>query len=99
MDRKRDEAAHLSLNIKQVQEKLDESPDTATKKELEEALAQMKARLEAAGNEESELQSRKSEAEEQARLEQAKLGELQDQLERLDKALESEGPRAGSTPR
>ena len=44
---------------------------------------------------EQETQPRLMEAEEQLRIEQAKLGRLQDELERLDKALE-DSSRQGS---
>ncbi|HEY2647410.1 MAG TPA: hypothetical protein VGI34_10575 [Candidatus Acidoferrales bacterium] len=58
------------------------------RKELEETVARFKAALEHSATEEQETQGRIAEAEEQLRIEQAKLGRLQDELDRLDKALE-----------
>ena len=52
-------------------------------------LAQIKARFDADANKEQETQAKLIESEEQLRLEQAKLGGLQDQLDRLEKLLES----------
>jgi len=51
-------------------------------------LTQMKMRLEQLSNEEQEIQPRKIEAEEELRVEQAKLAQLHDELDRIDKALE-----------
>jgi len=52
-------------------------------------LVQIKARFDADANKEQETQAKLMEAEEQLRLEQAKLGGLQDQLDRLEKTLEN----------
>jgi hypothetical protein len=54
-------------------------------------LAQIKARFDADATKEQETQAKLIESEEQLRLEQAKLGGLQDQLDRLEKLLESSG--------
>ena len=54
-------------------------------------LPQLKANLEMWTNEEQQCQVREAEAETQSRAEQAKLNELQDQLDKLDRVL------AGST--
>jgi|SRR5580698_3617869 hypothetical protein len=51
-------------------------------------LPQMKARLQSLDDDEQQAQIKLTEAEEQLRLEQAKLGELESQLDRLDKSLE-----------
>ncbi len=61
----------------------------AARKEAEDVISRVKPELERLGDEEQQRQSRKIEAEEQLRLGQAKLGELQDQLDRLDKSLEN----------
>lgn len=63
---------------------------TATqKKNMEDAIAQFQAKLEAQGSEEQQRQSREIEADQQFRLEQAKLTALQDQLDQLDRELQS----------
>ncbi len=78
--------------IKQFEEKRRQSETTtAEQKELEGLLAQLKERFDADTNKEQETQAKLIESEEQLRLEQAKLGGLQDQLDRLEKLLEGSG--------
>jgi len=67
-------------------------------KDLEDALTQVKARFDADANNEGEIQATITDAEDRLRMEQAKLGGLQDQLDRLDKTLESFSQQAGSNP-
>ena len=84
------EQRNRASSIKQVEEKRSQSETTtAERKELEGMLAQVKARFDAEANKEQETQAKLIESEEQLRLEQAKLGGLQDQLDRLEKLLES----------
>jgi hypothetical protein len=81
-----------AATIKQIEEKKDSSQTPATEqKQLEDVLRQLKARLDADANREQEMQAKLIESEEQLRLEQAKLGGLQDQLDRLEKLLEGSG--------
>ncbi len=79
----------LTVEMKQNEELLDHTENSRTRKELEETIAQMKVRLERQTNAEQESQAKLIEAEDQLRMEQAKLGGLQGQLERLEKALEN----------
>jgi hypothetical protein len=51
-------------------------------------LARLKVALEQRTNAEQETQTRLTDSEEQLRIEQAKLGRLQDELDRLDKTLQ-----------
>ena len=84
------EQRNRASSIKQIEEKRGQSETTtAEQKELEGMLAQIKARFDADANKEQETQAKLIESEEQLRLEQAKLGGLQDQLDRLEKLLES----------
>ncbi len=84
------EQRNRASTMKQVEEKRSHSETTtAEQKELEGVLAQIKQRFDADANKEQEAQAKLSESEEQLRLEQAKLGGLQDQLDRLEKLLES----------
>jgi chromosome segregation ATPase len=83
------EQRNRGSSIKQVEERSRSETMTAERKELEGVLVQIKARFDADANKEQETQARLIEAEEQLRLEQAKLGGLQDQLDRLEKQLES----------
>ena len=84
------EQRNRASSIKQVEEKRSQSETTtAEQKELEGVLAQLKARFDSDASKEQETQARLVESEEQLRLEQAKLSGLQDQLDRLEKQLES----------
>jgi chromosome segregation ATPase len=84
------EQRNRASTIKQVEEKRSKSETTtAEQKELEQVLAQIKTRFDADANKEQETQAKLIESEEQLHLEQAKLGGLQDQLDRLEKLLES----------
>jgi chromosome segregation ATPase len=84
------EQRNRASTIKQVEEKRSQSETTtADQKELEGMLnAQIKGKFDADANKEQETQAKLIESEEQLRLEQAKLGGLQDQMDRLEKLLE-----------
>ena len=83
------EQRNRATSIKQIDEKKSRSETPAAEqKELENVLPQIKARFDADANKEQETQAKLIESEEQLRLEQAKLGGLQDQLDRLEKQLE-----------
>jgi chromosome segregation ATPase len=88
------EQRNRASTLKQIEEKRSRSETTtaaAEQKELEGMLAQIKERFDADANKEQETQARLIESEEQLRLEQAKLGGLLDQLDRLEKLFESSG--------
>jgi chromosome segregation ATPase len=57
----------------------------------------MKTRLESLENEEQQRQAREIDAEQQLRSEEVRLSDLRDQLDRLDKALESASRRPGGS--
>jgi septal ring factor EnvC (AmiA/AmiB activator) len=78
-----------SARQQQLEEALRTIADNAERKHLEGALAETKAAIERLAADEQRLQSRVVDAETQHRAEQAKLAELQDQLDRLDKVLDS----------
>ncbi len=89
------EQRNRAASIKQIEEKKSRS-DTPEieQKQLEDLLSQIKSRFDSDANKEQETQAKLVEAEEQLRLEQAKLNGLQDQLDRLEKVLEnSSGPK------
>src|SRR2546428_11236927 len=67
------------------------------RKQIEGWLPQGKARLESLESEEQQGQTREIEAEEQQRMEQAKLSGLQDQLDRIEKVLENLSQQPGSS--
>jgi chromosome segregation ATPase len=79
-----------AATIKQIEEKKNRSETPASEqKYLEDSLTQIKARFDADANKEGEIQATLTDAEDRLRIEQAKLDALQDQLDRLDKALAS----------
>lgn len=88
-DRKRAEVV-----AKTAQERLDHPDPADDRKALENELAFYKQHLEELPGEEQQRQARLSEAEEQLRAEQAKLDELNAQLDALDKASQ----KAASKP-
>lgn len=93
------ERKHLAAEIKQHEEFINNRDNSQTqRKELEDRLPAEKTRLESFENMEQQQQLRESEAEQELRAEGAKLNDLRDQLDRLDKALESAGRRLSGSP-
>lgn len=93
------EQSNRAASIKQIEEKKRRSETPATEqKDLEDILTQIKVRFDADANNEGEIQATIIEAEDRLRMEQAKLGGLQDQLDRLEKTLESSSQQAGVNP-
>jgi chromosome segregation ATPase len=94
-----DQREHVAANIKEYEEFVGNTENpSAKRKELEDRLPQFKTRLESLKSEEQQRQTREMEAEQQLRAEEARLSELRDQLDRLDKALESASRREGANP-
>ena len=89
-----DERKHVAASVKQSEDFIrnTENPPTQ-RREIEDSLAQVKARLESLENEEQQRQTREIDAEQQLRTEEVRLSDLRDQLDRLDKMLESAGRR------
>lgn len=74
--------------IKQIEDRRSSNETPPTEQaSLKEALTQLKAEYESSANDEQETQTRLIEAEEQLRIEQAKLSGFEDQLDRLEKAV------------
>ena len=87
-------------DVKRVEEYLREHedeniPDRAA---MQEYVAKAKAEVVSSSEEEQQWQSLETEAEEQLRIEQEKLGRLQDRLDRLEQGLESPPPRPAKSP-
>jgi chromosome segregation ATPase len=82
---------NMATEIERTEERQRGTQDPAERKNMEQMLPRLKAELEMWTNGEQQCQTREAEAETQFRTEQAKLNELQDQLDKLDKVL------AGST--
>jgi chromosome segregation ATPase len=91
----RSEQKSRAASIKQIEEKRSRTETPASEqKDFEDTLAQIKARFDADANTEQETQTKLIDTEQQLRMEQAKLDGLQDQLDRLEKLLESvAGPK------
>lgn len=77
-----------AFEVKRSEDLLKEVADPKTRKEVEEGLARFKARLEQSANEEQETQAKLTESEEQLRVQRAKLGGLQNDLDQLDRKLQ-----------
>jgi chromosome segregation ATPase len=83
------EVKMMASGIKQIEDKISNAQNPVERKRQEDLLAKFKAELESQENSEQQSQTKESEAEQDLRAEQAKLNALQDQLDRLDKSLET----------
>jgi chromosome segregation ATPase len=93
------EQRRLNAAIKHLEDLRDNQTEAERKeKQTDEQLAQMKIRLEQLSNDEQDSQPRKIELEEELRLEQSKLAQLQEELDRIDKALELAARPPVATP-
>ncbi|PYU52773.1 MAG: hypothetical protein DMG48_05730 [Acidobacteria bacterium] len=93
-----DERKHVAADVKQQEDFTSNLENPATqRKELEGVVARSKARLESLESQEQQLQTREIDAEQQLRAEEVRLGDLRDQLDRLDKALENASRRTGGS--
>jgi chromosome segregation ATPase len=79
----------MTAQVQQLEESLRNTQDPMERKRLQEVLPQMKMNLERVTAEEQRFQSMQIDAETQWRAEQNKLADLQDQLDRLDKVLDT----------
>jgi chromosome segregation ATPase len=89
----------LTSDIKKYEDLVGQADTSPTdRKQIEDLLPQLKARLAPLENEEQQRQTREIEAEDELRAGRARLGELQDQLDQLQKTLESSSLKAGAIP-
>jgi chromosome segregation ATPase len=96
--RTQDERKHVSADVKQLEAFIGDTENSAAQRKLfEDRLPQIKARLEALDGDEQQNQSREIEAEQLLLTEEARLAELRDQLDRLDKALENASRKPDGT--
>ena len=79
----------IAARMQQLEEKQRSSQEPNELKAMADVLPQLKAELEREAGEEQRLQAMEAEAASQFRAEEAKLRELQDQLDKLDKILDS----------
>jgi chromosome segregation ATPase len=83
------EQKHFASEIKLREDMRSNTQNPAERKELEDLLPRLKARLESLNDAEQQLQLKTSEAELELKAEQSKRTALQDELDLLDKSLES----------
>ncbi len=89
----------LTADIKKYEELVSQIENSPTdRKQIEDLLPQLKAKLTALENEEQQRQTREIEAEDELRTERAKLGELQVQLDRPETILEGPGQQSATNP-
>jgi chromosome segregation ATPase len=90
----------LESEAKGVHDRLENPDNAAERKDLEGMVTFYKRRSEELGEEEQQRQAKQVEVEEQLRLAQAKLDDLQARLDELDKALQksSQRPTVGPLP-
>jgi chromosome segregation ATPase len=84
----------FTTQIQQLEEHLRSAQDPMDRKSTEDRLRNFKSNLENMANEETQCRAREADADAQFRAERARMTELEDQLDKLDKALAS----IGSTP-
>jgi chromosome segregation ATPase len=78
---------YAEFQIKRNEESRDRAENPAQRKQFEDAISELKSEMEESVPEEQNAQVREMELDQQLRIEQAKLDQLQDQLDRLDTAV------------
>jgi chromosome segregation ATPase len=87
------EQKRAAAQIKQLEDMKVANDNPIERKQLEDVISHTKERLDESVSEAQESQAKATDLEEQLRTEQAKLGRLQDDLDRLDKSLETSSQR------
>jgi hypothetical protein len=88
----------MTTQIEQAEERQRSSQNPVDKKAAEEMLQRMKPSFEMWTTQEQQCHSAEADADSQFRAERAKMSELEDQLDRLDKVLSSVGATPGRKP-
>ena len=81
-------AAHFASEVERAEAELNDSQNSAERKQVEVVLAASKRQLESQKATEQEWETKEAETVQELRSEQAKLAALQEQLDQLDKILE-----------
>ncbi len=90
-----DERTHVAAQIEQFQKAREKAQDDHERASIDEALPQLKQRVEGLTADEEQWTSKANEADSQVRAEQLKLDELHTLLDQLDEALQNAGsPKA-----
>lgn len=87
-----------TLRLKEYEDRKDRAENPAERKQLDDVISNLKSEMEEWAPMEQEAQTKEMELAEQLRIEQAKLGQLHDELDRLDRTVISAAFRPGSTP-
>jgi hypothetical protein len=81
----------MTGEVQRLEERLRTVQNAPEQKQIEDSIARMKSQMEYFANEEQQCQVRESDADRDYRSEKAKMAELEDMLEKLDKVLASIG--------
>ena len=95
LERMEAQRGYAAAQIKSYEEMKDGADDALRRKQLDDAISQLKSGLEASMAEQQELQAKEIGLEDELRTEQAKLERLQGELDRLDKTLDVSTVQAG----
>lgn len=94
----RNEQERFLAEKKNAEDQLEQTQDPANHRNLENMIAALKNHLEATSNDAPEAEAKEATLANELRTEQAKLGDLQEQLERLDKRLEAQQLQSQARP-
>jgi hypothetical protein len=89
---------NMEAEAKRAQDSLERVQNAADRKNQEDMIHYLKRRSEALGEEEQQRQAKETEAEDQLRIEQGKLSDLQVRLEELEKLVQETHPLSTSNP-
>ena len=81
----------MSVEIQRAEERLRTTQSPTEQKQIEDMITRFKSQIEMSASDAQQCQVRESEADSQYRAEKAKMAELEDQLDKLDKLLAAVG--------
>lgn len=87
-----------ALQIREYEDARDSAENATERKRLDDLISHFRSEMEAMAPVEQEAQTKEMELAEQSRTEEAKLDQLHDELDRLDRAVTSAAFRPGSAP-
>lgn len=87
-----------ALQIKDYEDSRDRAENATERKQFDDLISHLKSEMEGLATLEQEAQTKEMELAEQLRIEQAKLDQLQADLDQVDRAVMSAAFRPGSTP-
>ncbi|HXY23278.1 MAG TPA: hypothetical protein VEI73_01400 [Candidatus Acidoferrum sp.] len=90
---------YQAVQIKRYEEMKDRAEDAAQRKQFDDPITELKAQMEALVPQEQEAQINETELDEELRIEQSKLEQLEEELDRLDRAIMNVALRGESSQR